>query len=145
MESINEKAILNDIFQSAQIGSKAICDLLPKVENATFRADLKTQDSQYKDIQKDAAGQLMQMGETPQELGTMKKAGMWASVNAQTVINTDTSHLAEVMINGSTMGITNMTKLVNTYQNPNLQVKGLADRLIQMEEQNIQRLKTYLQ
>lgn len=145
MESINEKAILNDIYQSAQISSRAICDLLPKVENSTFRSDLKTQDGQYKDIQKEAANQLMQMGETPQELGTMKKAGMWASVTAQTAMNTDTSHLAELMINGSTMGLTNMTKLVNTYQNPNPQVKGLAERVIQMEEQNIQRLRTYLQ
>lgn len=145
MESINEKAILNDIYQSAQVGSKAICDLLPKVENASFRSDLKSQDSQYKDIQKQAANQLMQLGETPEELSAMKKAGMWASVGVQTAMNTDTTHLAELMINGSTMGITNMSKLVNTYENPKPEVKGLAERVIQMEEQNIQRLRTYLQ
>jgi len=30
-------------------------------------------------------------------------------------------------------------------KNPKPEVKGLAERVIQMEEQNIQRLRTYLQ
>lgn len=144
MDSINDKAVLNDIYKNAQAGCQGISDLLPKVSNSNFRNDLKTQESEYKTISQLASEQLMQMGETPSEIGTLQRVGMWASVNANTMMNSDTTHLAEMMINGSNMGITNMTKVLNNYQNPNPQVKGLADQLITTEHQNIQRLQTYL-
>lgn len=144
METYNDKAILNDIYRNAQSGSQSICDLMPKVTNSTFRDDLKAQGNEYKDIARLASDQIIQMGDTPSEFGALQRAGMWASVNSKTMMNSDTTHLAEMMIQGSTMGITNMTKVINNYQNPNPQVKALADRLINTENQNIERLKTYL-
>lgn len=144
MENYNDKAVLNDIYKNAQTGSQGICDLMPKITNSTFRDDLKSQEVQYKNIARQASEKIMQMGDTPCELGTLYRAGMWAAINTKTMMNSDTTHLAEMMIQGSTAGITNMTKVMNNYQNPNPQVKALADSLINMEHENIERLKTYL-
>lgn len=144
METYNDKAVLNDIYKNAQSGSQSICDLMPKVTNSTFRDDLKAQEIEYKDIARLASDQIIQMGDTPSEIGTLQRAGMWASVNSKAMMNSDTTHLAEMMIYENTAGITNMTKVMNNYQNPNPQIKSLADRLINMENQNIERFKTYL-
>lgn len=145
METYNDKAVLNDIYKNAQSGCQGICDLMPKVTNSILRDDLKAQETEYKDIARLASNHIMQMGDTPSEIGAMQRAGMWASVNSKTIMNSDTTHLAEMMIQGSTIGITNITKVMNSYQNPNPQIKALADRLINTENKNIERLKTYLQ
>lgn len=144
MEINNDCAVLNDIYKNAQTGCQGISDLMPRVTNSAFRSDLVTQGNEYKAIAHLATDRLIEMGDTPSEIGPMQRVGMWAAVTSKTMMNSDTSHLAEMMITGSTMGITNMTKVLNSYQNPNPQVKTLADQLINTEHQNIERLKAYL-
>ena len=140
-----EASVLNSIYRGARIGKESIENLLPKTEHPGFRDDLRTQENEYDAICKEAANKLMEMGNTPDPIGSYKKLGMKAAVEMNTMLNTDTSHLAEMMINGSTMGITNMTKILNGYQNPDSQVYDLAQKLITMEQNNIERLKVYLQ
>ena len=140
-----EASVLNSIYRGARIGSESIENLLTKTEHPQFRDDLRTQEGQYEAICKDAANRLLALGNIPDPIGTGKKLSMKASLEMCTVGNTSTSHLAEVMIRGSTMGITNMTKILNGYQNPNPEVAGLAQQLITVEQQNIDRLKVYLQ
>lgn len=144
MDTNTAKSVLNNIYLNAKTGSRGINDLMPKADSADFLAQLKAQDDTYRTIQQEAANQLIQMGEAPTDIGPLKKASMWASVNLNTLVNSDTSHLAELMITGSTMGITQMTKVLNGYQNPDPQIKALGDRLVQTQQQHIDQLKTYL-
>ena len=74
----------------------------------------------------------------------MKKAGMKMGVMMNTALDDTTSHMAELMIKGSSMGITQMTKVLNDYQPPRKEVTELANRLITAEQNNIDRLKAYL-
>ena len=144
MQNNNDIAVLNSIYRNAKTGCQGIADILPKTENAGFRSDLKTQESQYKMISGEAASHLISLGTEPDPVSPVKKAGMKVSAEMNTWMNNDTTHLAEMMIQGSNMGITNMTKVLNGYPNPNPEVKNLANRLIDIEHQNIERLKTYL-
>ena len=61
-----------------------------------------------------------------------------------TLFNTSTSHLAELMIQGSSRGITQMCKVLN--HNPQTQSMSveLAKELMDFEEKNINILKKYL-
>ena len=140
-----EVSVLNSIYRGAKIGCQSISELLPKTDNPEFQADLQTQELQYEAIKTAAASKLQALGAAPEPIGLAAQAGMKASVGMHTMMNTDTTHLAELMINGSNMGITNMTKVLNGYPNPKPDIKQLADRLIQIEQDNIERLKTYLQ
>jgi hypothetical protein len=140
-----DASVLNSIYRGARIGSESVENILPKTEHPGFRDDLRTQENEYESICKEAANRLMEMGNMPDPIGNSKKVYMRAAVNMSTMTNCDTSHLAEIMIKGSTMGITNMTKILNGYQNPNPEVAGLAQKLITTEQQNIERLKVYLQ
>ncbi|MBQ6539921.1 MAG: hypothetical protein IJL71_02730 [Oscillospiraceae bacterium] len=140
-----EASVLNSIYRGARIGRESVANILPKTEHPGFRDDLRTQEGEYDAICKEAANRLAEMGNTPDPIEDMKKMTMKAAVNMNTLMNCDTSHLADIMIRGSTMGITNMTKILNGYQNPDPQVAGLAQKLITTEQQNIERLKVYLQ
>jgi hypothetical protein len=102
------------------------------------------------------------LGQCPKELAEKERAMLWMSLQGNTLFNKETSHLAEMMIQGSNMGILSLTKVLNTFttpgqnpaqpeQDPPLtspvqnQAVGLAKTTIQLEENNINRLKAYLQ
>ena len=140
-----EASVLNSVCRGARIGSESIENLLTKTEHPQFRDDLRSQQDQYETICRDAANKLLELGTIPDPVGAGKKLSMKAALEMSTMGNTSTSHLAEIMIRGSTMGITNMTKILNGYQNPNPDTAELVQRLITVEQQNIDRLKVYLQ
>lgn len=156
MEFNNENALLQEIYQGAVMGTESIQLLLPKVQNPRFRSDLQTQTNQYQQTASQAEEQLKALGCCPKEPDSCKRSMLWASVQGQTLCNKETSHLAELMIQGSNMGIISLTKVLNSYtpadpqtdpagQQVQQQARDLAQATIQMEEDNINRLKTYLQ
>ena len=139
-----DKAVLNSIYRNAKTGVEAITDLLPKVSDRAFKADIMTQQGQYESISKEAASRLINLGTEPVPVGTMQKLGMKMGTAMNTLTNDETSHLAELMIKGSNMGIINMTKVVNGYSSAAPETLGLAQKLIKSEQNNIARLKAYL-
>ncbi len=155
MEINNECELLQEIYRGAKMGDESIRLMLPKVDNARFRSDLQTQSRQYQTIASNAEQQMKGMGQCPRELTGKEQTMLWMSLQGSTLCNKETSHLAEMMIQGSNMGIISLTKVLNTFgtstQNPaqadpaQNQAIGLARSAIQDEENNINRLKVYLQ
>ncbi len=85
------------------------------------------------------------MGRDPREPGMMQKLGMKLGLEMQTVMDTSCSHVAELMMNGSNMGIINLTKILNSFPNASPAVKDLCNRFVAEEQENIQRMKGFLQ
>jgi predicted transcriptional regulator len=52
--------------------------------------------------------------------------------------------MAEMLIQGSSMGMIDNTKTLNTHKNLSPQVAKLTQRLNQIEENNVQAMKRYL-
>ena len=140
----NEAALLCEVYHGADIGCDSIRTLLPKVKNPQFRSDLKTQYQQYQDIQSQAEEQLKTLGECPQEASLPGKMAIMASIHLNTLANRETSHLANMMIQGSTMGITEMTKTLNHYGSGDSKERSLAETLVRTEQEAIDRMKKYL-
>lgn len=162
MEFSNECALLQEIYQGAAMGAESIRLLLPKVKNAGFRSDLKTQHGQYQSTEAAAETALKELGHCPRELTGEQQAMLWLGVQGKTLLNQETAHLARMMIQGSNMGILTLTGVLNSYgdsrDNPaqsqtEAQYAGaaqntaveLARQTIQLERDNIDRLKVYLQ
>ena len=162
MEYKNECELLQEVYRGAAMGREAIRLLLPRVENARFRSDLMTQSRQYESTAANAEQQLRALGKCPRELAEGKRNMLRMSLGMNTLLNRETSHLAELMIQGSNMGIVSLTKILNSFgtptQNPaqtqqeNLQTAPARNQAIQLardtirfEEDNIDRLKVYLQ
>jgi len=144
MDKNDRSEVLNSVYRGAEAGVTAINDLLPGVKNSSFRADLITQRTKYSAIKDSAEQQLCSLGLPPKDIPPLKKAGMTIGTQMNVAMNNDTGHLAELMIRGSTMGITNMTKVLNRYDGSDKNTVDLAQELITTEQQNIDRLKAYL-
>ena len=79
-----------------------------------------------------------------ENLFTRLSARMGMAIN--TMIDSTTSHIAEMMIQGSNMGITDLTKLLNdhTPRGTGKEAVRLAREVIAFEESNLEMLKRYL-
>jgi hypothetical protein len=55
-----------------------------------------------------------------------------------------TSHMAEMLINGSTMGITDAIKKINQYQGAETRILDLMEELQKFEEKSLEKLKGFL-
>ena len=78
-------------------------------------------------------------------ISPMKKAMMWSEIKMNTAFDSTHSHIAEIMIKGTVMGITELTKIINeTKCLSDEKALDFAKRLLSMEENFEERLKKHL-
>ena len=66
-------------------------------------------------------------------------------VKLQTMAEYSTSHIAKMLIQGSSMGITEAVKKLHQYENDvEKDIKKLMERLQEFEEENVEKLKEFL-
>ena len=65
-------------------------------------------------------------------------------LNIETTFNNTDSKIAEMMLIGSNMGIVKALKNLNKYPDTEEDIKELMQRLLALEENNVQELKKYL-
>ena len=144
MEQNCNVALLNEIYQNSKMGIDAIDTVSKKVDDRQLKSDLTTQSEQYSQFASQARQELAQRGTAPIDNGPLSKATLWSSIQFNTLIDSTPSHIAEMMINGSTMGIVQMTKQVREHSDIDDPVRNMASHLIRQEQDNIERMKQYL-
>lgn len=134
------------IYKNVKMGSDAIVDLMPKVEDTSFREALTEQLCGYERFASEAEKQLTPMGIKPREEPMMKKAMSKMGIAMNTMMDASVGHMAEMLIKGSTMGITDMTKHVREFEGEGCpeQALKLGRELITFEQNNIEKMKTFL-
>ena len=69
---------------------------------------------------------------------------LWGSIQMNTLLDSSEQHIAEMMINGTTMGIIDMTKKLNELEKPKANEKKIAEEFIESSQAYIDMWKTYL-
>ena len=143
-ETITEESFLGAIYKNVKMGADSIIDLLPKVHDAGLRSAMTVQLDGYEKYAARAAKELGKRDATAKEENLMVRMGAKMGIAMQTLISSDTGHIAEMMIEGSNMGITDMTKLLNSCKTVDGEAARLAREIVEFEERNIEALKRYL-
>lgn len=136
--------MLNYIYQNAEMGKITIEQILKEIEDIKFRDVLKEQLKDYDYVVNKCDSILNEHGKLPKGIQTMPKIMTYLNIKLSTLNDDTPSHIAEMMINGSTMGVTEITKNLNKYNNIDDSIKDLASRLLKIEQDNIENLKPYL-
>ena len=144
MDQTETVRLLKEVYQNSRTAVDAIGTLLPKTSSEDFASSLRRQMEEYRKIADDAAMQLRGFRELPEESGVFSKLGMWTGVQMSTLVNKSTDHMAEIMINGSTMGVIEMTKYLNANPDVSSFALDLARRLVAAEQDNIDVMRRYL-
>lgn len=135
---------LNYIFQNSQMGVTTIEQLVAKVEDQAFDTQLHSQLHEYQTINHEAAEQLHNSGHTEKDIPKMQEIGAYMSIAMKTLTDHSPSHISEMLMQGSTMGIIDVTKNLKKYPDAAPEIRELAEQLLKIEEHNIQSLKRYL-
>lgn len=98
----------------------------------------------YEDFQKKARSLLQKHGCEEKELSGMEKMKTYLMMNVQTMMDKSDSHIAQMMIQGSTMGITDAVKKLHDYSDAEKEIQTLMKDLQEFEEKSIEKLKEFL-
>ena len=136
---------LNNLYQNAHVALQSISDLIPETDDAMMRAELKQQYEGYEKIIGEISGFMKDNDITPKDIGPMKKMMLKASVKMNAAKNDNRSHIAEMMIKGTIMGITDIYRELGEKEGETTpEVEALANKLAGLEESYEKRLKAYL-
>lgn len=139
-----EVEFLNKVYKNASMGSESIGYLVEKVGDSNMLSDLQTQRGQYEQIRADVLRQLADKNQIPKGSNPMAQMGVWTGVQMNTLIDKSNDHVAEMMIQGSMMGVIDITRTLKEYDEIPDYDKQIGEQLISLEENNIQRMKEYL-
>ena len=136
---------LNYVYQNSQMGVDTLEQLLEITEDEKLQAYLEKQLTGYRKFHSEARDILNRNGYDEKGLGTFEKVRTYLMVNLQTMADDSTSHIAKMLIQGSSMGITEAVKKLHQYGNDvEKDIQKLMKRLQEFEEANVEKLKEFL-
>lgn len=144
MEKNTNLYVLNEVHKGAKMGMDSISTVSEKVSEPNFKDNLSFQYNQYGDILDNINEIYKKYGEIPKDDNAMTEAMSWMGIQMNTIKDKSNSHIADMLIQGTTMGIIEGRKLLN--QNPNIdqEVRQVLDTFVKMQENNVEKLKTFL-
>ncbi len=136
--------LLNYIYQNCQMGVESLNHLLEISKDEKLNVQMNSQLREYKCMCEKACNKLKELGHEEKGIGNMAKISTYMSISAKTLMDKTPCHMAEMLIQGSTMGIIDVTKNIKKYQDADIQIVKLADNLLKEEQKNIEDLKCFL-
>ena len=137
-------AILKSIQKNTEMAMKAIDTIEPKVYEKDLALLLAKTSQQYADLHQKAVASLVEGRVEPEKTSGLEKLMLVGGISGNTLWNTSTSHIAELMIKGSNMGITDLNKTLNHNTHGEKTSMSLAEELMKMEQRNLEEYKKYL-
>lgn len=136
--------LLNFIYQNSQMGVDTINQLIGITEDENFKKYLNSQLNEYREIHTTAKSLLNQNGYDEKGISAFDKIKTYLMINMQTLTDKTPSHISEMLIIGSNMGVIDAVKNIKRYQEAEREIVGLMEKLLRFEENNIQQLKSFL-
>ncbi len=134
------------VYKNMKMGSESVIGLLPKVEDEDMRSRMTEQLDGYEKFATRASELLRAEGEQPQEENMMAKMGAKMGMSFKTMVDSTSSHIAEMMMQGSLMGVCETTRNVRRFEGEGCDDKviKLCYDIIEFEKSNMKKAEQYL-
>ncbi len=139
-----EVTVYREIQKNAEMGMKAIDTISDVVHDEALSMQLSRQSIKYSELYNEATKQLLEAKAEGYKSSALSDAMLRTGIHYNTMLNTSTGHIAELMIKGSTNGIIEMEKVLKHNEEAGERPVNLARKMIELEERNVERLKQYL-
>ena len=148
MENQNVKKTaeaLAEIYRNTELALQSISNILPQVDDAETRDQLVAQHEEYERISAKATTLAKDRGIELKEPNPFKKAMMWGSIKMNTLTDNSRSHIAEMMVQGTVMGITALRSTASELAlDGDDEIIALLNEFLEMEENFEKKWKEYL-
>ena len=135
---------INEIYKNASVALLSISNVLPETENLELKKELQEEYDGYEKLLGEITAYMAEKGYEAKELGTMKKMFMSSGIKMNTAIDNTEGHIAQIMIKGTVMGVTELCRLLNNTECSDVNIVEFGERLKQLEENYEERLKKFL-
>ena len=144
MKDENEVNVLDELNKGACMGMDAIHFILDKVEDKGLKDELNNQYNKYKEISEEICKLYPEYSnKEPHETSSMNKVMTWYGIEMKTLLDKSTSKIAELLLQGTNMGIIEGRKLLN-HKNTEKDVHRLVQKYVDMQEDAVENLKKFL-
>ena len=136
MELKKSEEVLAEVHRNCQLALQSISDILPEAEDTDVREELMKQHEEYEKIGGKAAILAKDKDIELKNPSPIKKAMMWSSIKMSTLGDNSRAHIAEMMVQGTVMGITALKNSLSSMSKDyaDEEIKQLAEELLQSEE-----------
>ena len=143
-QNIDEE-VLTSVYKNAHIALQSISNVIGETDDQKMKEELNDEYDGYEKFIGKLSSHMKEVGCEPKDIGVLQKAFMFTSIKMNTLTDDSTSHIAELMIKGTVMGITELTEIVNKHEKDLKQTTlDLTKELLSLEESYEQRLKKLL-
>ena len=136
--------ILDEINKGCSMGIEALDMILKKVSEKEFHDFLVKFHDEYIDLSDEIINLYHEYTEEEvHKVNTTEKVMTWYGIMKDTILDDSSSKLAELLINGTNMGIIEGRKILN-HKKMDKKVHDLCEKYTKMQEKYIEKLKKYL-
>ena len=136
--------LIDRVYENVRMASYAIDCIIEKIENNELAELLRKQNKFYLDEVSAIQSLARNIGYEPKDVNVIAKGMSFMSIKTKTLMNNDSPKLAEMLIQGTTMGITDTLKAKTEFSTDNEELNQIVDRIIKHEEEFVDSLKTFL-
>lgn len=137
-------AVLNEVSQIAQMGMSTISFVANRINDFEMKKELISMYSQYSNILLQVNQHFEKYGEVPEDSPFRTKMMSFYGIKANLAKDKSNSHIAEMMIEGTMMGIIKCQKLLNCNLDVDKSTIELIKDFNKFQRENIDKLNAFL-
>ena len=140
----HDEDLLDEVYKSVTMGSDSVSTLIGKTNDASMREALTARLEGYQNFASTTRTKMNEKNYKIKEAGALTKIPAEVTMNVTTMMDNSNTKIAEMMINGSTMGIIELTRKIRRTPCADADSVKIASDVVAFEESGIEQMKTYL-
>lgn len=136
--------LLRECDAGVKMGISSINEVLGEVDSRELSQILKNSREKHEKLDSEINQILCQYQDQGKEPTMMAKSMSWMKTSMKMAMEKSDKTVADLMTDGCNMGIKSLRKYQNQYPAAEQKVKGLADRLIALEQDMVKDMAGYL-
>lgn len=126
------------------MGTVTLAALAKMLGEGSMKKTVEKQLAEYQFVFDTAGRKIDALNVDAKDVSPMMQTAATAMLNIQSLTDKSESHIAEMVIVGSTRGVIQTTRRIRDYKDANVDAVNLAYRLLSIEQNNIDDLKHYV-
>ena len=144
LEKSKNEMMLTSIYQNTQTALQSLDNIMPSIKCETLIKELTNEEAEYNVIAQECEMLAKSEDINIKDNSVFEKVKLWSSIKMSTLTDKTTTHAAEMLLLGTFMGTIQCIKDLSDYADADEEIINLCKKLQELEEKNIQNLKTYL-
>ena len=136
--------LLRECDAGVKMGLSSINDVLPDVRSQGMRQDLTNCRDQHETLLTEIKTKLADNCDKGKEPAPAAKGMSWVKTNVKMALEPTDNTVADLVTDGCNMGVKSLHRYLNQYNQADPDSKGIATRLIQLEDDLAKQMRKYL-